>query len=482
MIKNDRQYRITRAQAERFQAALGDVSKQSDIHPAIQQAQQASVRSQLAELEQDLLVYENLKAGLVRDFRVESLSDFPSILIQARIARGLTQKGLAEKLGLKEQQIQRYEASDYASANMSRLQEVANALDVGFEEDLVLNLHDDAPKRLFADLKAVGVDKRFTLTRLLPQSLAARLAHEADEEPSDIEVVQAGSVLSRIFQWSPSELFGDSPLRLDPAIAGQTRFKMAARVHEGRMVAYTSYAWFLASTVAKTCSGLSTEPVPSDWREVRRAILDHSGEISFQAAVRYVWSLGVIVLPLVDPGVFDAACWRISGRNVIVLKQSVRSQARWLFDLLHELRHLADKPDEPWLSLIEFENSVLERREMPEEEEAHEFAGNIVLEGRSEELTAVCVERARGSVPRLKSAVQEVAASENVPVDVLANYVAFRLSLQGINWWGAATNLQVPGSDPLEIARDELLHHADLNLLDDVERDIVTQALREVEQ
>lgn len=482
MIKNDRQYRITRAQVERFQSALGGLTKNNDIHPAIQQAQRASVESQLAELKHELQMYEALRTGQVTDFRVEELSDLPGVLIQARIARGLTQRELAERLGLKEQQIQRYEASDYSSASMARLQEIADALGVGFMESLVLNLHDDAPKRLFADLKTVGVDRRFALTRLLPQSLAAKLAHEVDTEPSDADIARAGTVLGRIFGWSSSQLFGEAPLRLDPAIAGQARFKLAARVHEGRMIAYTTYAWFIASVVTKACTALPSEPVPTDWREVHKAIVARDGEISFRAATRYAWELGVIVIPLADPGVFDAACWRIAGRNVIVLKQSMRFQARWLFDLLHELRHLAEKPEDQWLSVIEFENSVLERRDLPEEEAAHEFAGNILLNGRAEELTAMCVRKARGSVARLKIAVQDVAATENSPIDALANYLAFRLSLQGINWWGAATNLQRAGADPFDTARDELLRHADLNRLGDIDREIMVQSMRELEQ
>lgn len=40
---------------------------------------------------------------------------------QGRIAAGLSQKELSERLGLKERQIQRYEATDYASANLTRV-------------------------------------------------------------------------------------------------------------------------------------------------------------------------------------------------------------------------------------------------------------------------------------------------------------------------------------------------------------------------
>ncbi len=52
------------------------------------------------------------------------------LLIQARIAQGLTQHQLASKLKLKEQQIQRYESEVYASANIRRLAEIADILNL----------------------------------------------------------------------------------------------------------------------------------------------------------------------------------------------------------------------------------------------------------------------------------------------------------------------------------------------------------------
>jgi HTH-type transcriptional regulator/antitoxin HigA len=56
------------------------------------------------------------------------LEALPEMLTEERIRLGLTQKQLADKLGLKEQQIQRYESSRYQSASLRRLQEVAKAL------------------------------------------------------------------------------------------------------------------------------------------------------------------------------------------------------------------------------------------------------------------------------------------------------------------------------------------------------------------
>lgn len=52
----------------------------------------------------------------------------PEMLIEERQRMGLTQKQLAERMGLKEQQIQRYESTRYQSASLRRLGEVAQAL------------------------------------------------------------------------------------------------------------------------------------------------------------------------------------------------------------------------------------------------------------------------------------------------------------------------------------------------------------------
>ena len=132
MIKNERQYRITRTQAERFARTLEGLRSRPEgadgVHPMIAQAQVDAVGSQLADMEAELREYEAVKEGR---FEVEALrvvADLPGLLIKARIAQGLTQRELANRLGLKEQQIQRYEATDYATAKWSRIREVADAL------------------------------------------------------------------------------------------------------------------------------------------------------------------------------------------------------------------------------------------------------------------------------------------------------------------------------------------------------------------
>lgn len=74
-----------------------------------------------------------LKSGAVQNLRAQSLADLPRLLIQARIARRLAQRELAERLGMKEPQIQRYEAEGYAQASLTRLNQVAEALPLEME-------------------------------------------------------------------------------------------------------------------------------------------------------------------------------------------------------------------------------------------------------------------------------------------------------------------------------------------------------------
>ena len=67
MIKNERQYKITSAQADRFSQALRELERQvaesSDIHPLLLKARKEAIQSQLADLKDDLREYETLKAG-----------------------------------------------------------------------------------------------------------------------------------------------------------------------------------------------------------------------------------------------------------------------------------------------------------------------------------------------------------------------------------------------------------------------------------
>jgi ribosome-binding protein aMBF1 (putative translation factor) len=148
VITNERQYRITRSEAEKFAAALARPDDgPSDIHPRIRQAMREGAQSQLDELRAQLREYEELRAGRVTVLEVGSLDDLPAALIRARIAAHLTQKALAQRLGIKEQQVQRYEATRYSGVTFDRVRAVADALDIRVDQRIILPTPMAGPTR-----------------------------------------------------------------------------------------------------------------------------------------------------------------------------------------------------------------------------------------------------------------------------------------------------------------------------------------------
>jgi HTH-type transcriptional regulator / antitoxin HigA len=138
MITNQRQYLNTQAQAERFRQALA-APDQEGLHPKAAKAMRDGLRSQLHDLEAELAEYDALRRGQVMTLEAESIVGIGEALIKARIVRNLTQKELAERLSVAEQQIQRYEATQYRGVAAERLQQVADALKLSVREVFTLD-------------------------------------------------------------------------------------------------------------------------------------------------------------------------------------------------------------------------------------------------------------------------------------------------------------------------------------------------------
>jgi len=132
MIANEREYRITKAAAKKFEQALKNFDERPaahrGAHPRLVKAEKEGIASQLATLRRELREYERLRAGRVR-ISLREVEQLPKKLVRARIASGLTQEALAQKLGLKRQQIQRYEATEYASASLATIRQIAQAIE-----------------------------------------------------------------------------------------------------------------------------------------------------------------------------------------------------------------------------------------------------------------------------------------------------------------------------------------------------------------
>lgn len=130
MILSDRQYTASGAALAKLNADLQERTARDSSMPWLKQAEIAALKSQIADIEAELAEYSLLKAGQISLSKSYSLEDLPRTLVQARIASGLSQTDLAEKLDMKPQQVQRYEATEYSGASLARLVEISRTLGV----------------------------------------------------------------------------------------------------------------------------------------------------------------------------------------------------------------------------------------------------------------------------------------------------------------------------------------------------------------
>ncbi len=139
MITNGRQYRILQAEVKRFEKSLAQAKEQNpDLSPRLRQAGITAIENRLQQLRRELADYDSLKRGKRTVEILNSLEDLPTALIRGRIASKLTQKQLAERLGVAEQQIQRWEITHYAGVSLDRIIHVASELGMRIEGKVFL--------------------------------------------------------------------------------------------------------------------------------------------------------------------------------------------------------------------------------------------------------------------------------------------------------------------------------------------------------
>ena len=78
------------------------------------------------QIKNEVKQFERIKQGDFSDF--QHLEDLGKLLIALRIARGVTQRELAGRLGVSEAQVSRDERNEYYRASSERVQQVLKAL------------------------------------------------------------------------------------------------------------------------------------------------------------------------------------------------------------------------------------------------------------------------------------------------------------------------------------------------------------------
>lgn len=280
--------------------------------------------------------------------------------------------------------------------------------------------------------------------------------------------------ITRIFGWSLTDLIDSAELKRPDTSAVAGRFKSQVNQNPA-LETYTMWAHWLALLVDQAVVRPRPE-IPESPHAIREDILAHHEHVRFEGLLDWCWEQGIAVLPLGDPGVFHGAVWNIDGRVVVVLKQRTLWESRWTFDLAHELGHVA-RHLETSGSVVELgETNPLARNDDEDEVEANEFAADLLL-GKPDALARELVERTGRDLRRLKSQTQRVATEHGVESDALANYMAWRLELEGENWWATAATLQDNSGHAPAIARDIVLQRIDWTRLTDDDAALLRAAL-----
>jgi DNA-binding Xre family transcriptional regulator len=142
MIISQRAYRSAKTELVRFEEGLiahdarDPHDLPSNVDPAMPQLMHDAIASWIETLREQIDHYEKLRDGHITSREITSLHELPTALIEARIAAKLTQRQLATRIGLAEQQIQRWEANGYSGVNLDRLQSIADALGVQMHETI----------------------------------------------------------------------------------------------------------------------------------------------------------------------------------------------------------------------------------------------------------------------------------------------------------------------------------------------------------
>lgn len=160
MIVTQKQYKITLARIDEIDSDLVHFDEIAlagqGIDPIIINAQRRSLESERDRLKRDASRYTALREGRVGELRSDDIGGLGLALVEARLAMGLTQKKLASRLNIKEQQVQRYEQDRYQSASLARIQEVTRALETDTSVEIRLAQNSNSKADIF-DIKRLPV-------------------------------------------------------------------------------------------------------------------------------------------------------------------------------------------------------------------------------------------------------------------------------------------------------------------------------------
>ena len=131
MIKNQKQGALVKKEIADLLDLIADMERIS-IETKLDLKQQFQLdifKSRVEEMNTELSEYESLISEDLQILEITT-NDLQKAIISFRIASGLTQKDIAKKLEIQEQQIQRYEQNNYLTASFERIIQILQTLEV----------------------------------------------------------------------------------------------------------------------------------------------------------------------------------------------------------------------------------------------------------------------------------------------------------------------------------------------------------------
>ncbi len=138
MIKSDRQYEYTKGKLRELDKDLKATRKEysSDKKKAALLSQ--GYIEHIAQLKTEIAEYEKMKESpLPKVLKIRDFSEISRQIVRLRLARGLTQAKLANRIGCKQADVSRLEREDYQGYTLSQLKKIAAGLNAEIELDLI---------------------------------------------------------------------------------------------------------------------------------------------------------------------------------------------------------------------------------------------------------------------------------------------------------------------------------------------------------
>lgn len=324
MILNEREASKARATVQRAKEALSPAASleatRTGLSIDVLERHRRAVSALGGELSRALDAYENARNGNFQD-QVDAWRGEPGIvLILARIAMGMSQAELAARLGMREQQIQRYEADRYKSISLSNYRRVASLLSVRLEA----SIDPSRSEWLSAPRSIVEEYPKEEIRKVVAHATSHGWFGSRGAFPEQAKAL--------------SDFLAAGTVRGGSAALLRTGIKNADLSHDLSLAAWRTQVFHRAEAVMDTVPAF--DPLDIGWLGELVRLSERAG--GPQQAVEFLATKGVVVVvELQISGLrLDGAAMMLDGTPIIGLTLRHDRIDNFWFTLLHELAHI----------------------------------------------------------------------------------------------------------------------------------------------